>query len=124
MTKRDHLASLTRRIRRAQATAREEPRPANYQASRTRREAAAAELAEINLADRASSLMETAAVHATLARLAAVIRARLAPLPARLALEIAAVRGDEAAIADTLARGIHDALVDVADHMEHGVAVD
>jgi len=122
--KRDHLASLARRIRRAQATAPDAPHQANYQASRTRREAAAAELAEINLAERASQLMEAAAVRAVLARLAAVIRSELAPLPARLALEIAAVRGDEAAIADTLARGIHDALVDVADHMEQGVAVD
>ena len=124
MAKHDRLASLARRIRRAQAAARDEPRPASYQASRARREAAAAELAEITLAERAGALMETAAVHATLARLAAVIRARLAPLPVRLALEIAAVRGDEAAIANTLERGIHHALVDVADHLEHNSAVD
>lgn len=118
MTKRDHLASIDRRIRRAQATAREEPRPANYQSAHARRESAAANLAEIELAERASQLMEATSVRATLASISALVRGRLQPMLDRLFADIAAVRGDEAAIADALTRGIHRELIGIADALE------
>jgi hypothetical protein len=124
MTKRDHLASLSRRIRRAQATAREEPRPANYQSARARRESAAAELAEIALAERASQLMEATAVRATLASISALVRSRLETMVDRLVADVAAARGEESAIAAALTRGIHRELVGISDALEDGSAVD
>jgi hypothetical protein len=116
MTKRDHLANLSRRIRRAQAL--DKPKPATYQASRARREAAAAELAEIALADRAAELMEAAAVRATLASIADLVRGRAAPMIDRLVADTVAGHGDEAAIAAALTRGIHRELVALADALE------
>jgi hypothetical protein len=116
MTKRNHLANLARRIRRAQAV--DKPSPATFQTSRARRESAAAELAEIALAERASQFMETAAVRAKLAGIAALVRGRIGPMVDRLIADIAAVRGDEAAIAATLTRGIHRELVGIADALE------
>ena len=118
--RRERLANLARRIRRAQSTITEEPRPANYQSARARREAADANLAEIRLADRAAELMEASAVHRVLAETAAVCRAELGTLPAQLVPEIHAAQGDEAAIADIMTRGIHAALVRLADRLEHG----
>jgi len=118
MTKRNPLASLARRIRRAQAKAREEPSQATYQTSRARRESANAELAEIALAEQASQFMETAAVRATLAGIAALVRGRTGPMVDRLIADIAAVRGDEAAIAGALTCGIHRELVGIADALE------
>lgn len=120
MKDRDRLANLARRIRRAQATTTEEPRPANYQSARARREFAAAELAEMELARRAAELMETAEVRRVQAETAATIRTELGPLAARLTEEIRAVQGDEAAIASIMARGIHAALVRLADRLECG----
>lgn len=122
MTKRDHLASLSRRIRRAQATAREEPRPANYQSARARREYAAAELAEIALSERASQLMEATAVRATLASISALVRGRLESMVDRLVADVVAVRGDESAIAAALTRGFHRELVGIADALDGGGA--
>jgi alkylhydroperoxidase family enzyme len=118
MTKRDHLANLARRIRRAQVVEAEKPTPATYQASRARREAAAAELAEIALADRAAELMEAAAVRATLAGIADLVRGRAAPMVDRLVADTLAAHGDEAAIAAALTRGIHRELVALADALE------
>lgn len=68
----------------------------DYQRARARREEANANLAEIELAERAGGLMETSAVVAVLADAGATCRTMLETLPAVLAPQLATLSDDHA----------------------------
>lgn len=68
----------------------------DYQKARARREEANANLAEIELAERAGGLMETSAVVAVLADAGATCRTMLETLPAVLAPQLATLSDDHA----------------------------
>lgn len=68
----------------------------DYQKARARREEANANLAEIELAERAGQLMETSAVVAVLADAGATCRSMLETLPAVLAPQLATLSDDHA----------------------------
>lgn len=88
----------------------------DYQKARARREEANANLAEIELAERAGSLMETAAVRAVLADVGATCRAALETLPAILAPQLATLNDDHA-IRQLLEEHINAALNELCDRL-------
>lgn len=88
----------------------------DYQKARARREEANANLAEIELAERAGGLMETAAVRAVLADVGATCRAALETLPAILAPQLATLNDDHA-IRQLLEEHIGAALNELCDRL-------
>lgn len=88
----------------------------DYQKARARREEANANLAEIELAERAGALMETAAVRAVLADVGATCRAALETLPAILAPQLATLNDDHA-IRQLLEEHIGAALNELCDRL-------
>lgn len=77
-------------------TAEERGTSPDYQLARARREEANANLAEIELAERAGELMQTSAVIAILSDAATTCRSMLETLPAILAPQLAALNNDHA----------------------------
>jgi hypothetical protein len=65
---------------------------------------------------------EAAAMRPTLATISALVRGRLEPMVDRLVADVAAVRGDESAIAAALTCGFHRELVGIADALVGGGA--
>ena len=88
----------------------------DYQKARARREEANANLAEMELAERAGELMATADVRAVLADAAATCRAGLETLPAILAPQLATLNDDHA-IRQLLEEHIGAALNELCDRM-------
>lgn len=88
----------------------------DYQKARARREEANANLAEIDLAERAGELMETTAVRAVLADAAATCRSALETLPAILAPQLATLNDDHA-IRQLLDEHIGSALNELCDRL-------
>ena len=88
----------------------------SFHKARARREEANANLAEIELAERAGALMETAAVRAVLADVGATCRAALETLPAILAPQLATLNDDHA-IRQLLEEHINAALNELCDRL-------
>lgn len=88
----------------------------DYQKARARREEANANLAEIELAERAGNLMETAAVVAVLADAGATCRSMLETLPAILAPQLATL-SDDHACRQLLEEHIGSALNELSDRL-------
>ena len=88
----------------------------DYQKARARREEANATIAEIELAERAGNLMETAAVVAVLADAGATCRSMLETLPAILAPQIATL-SDVHACRQLLEEHIGAALNELGDRL-------
>lgn len=85
------------------------PRDADYMASRSRREAAEAERAELSLAEDKGLLIRVEAVKAALANVFSATRDALLQIPARLGPQLAA-ESDPAAAQSLLHAEIHQAL--------------
>jgi phage terminase Nu1 subunit (DNA packaging protein) len=88
----------------------------DYQKARARREEANANIAEIELAERAGHLMETAAVVAVLADAGATCRSMLETLPAILAPQLATL-SDDHACRQLLEEHIGSALNELSDRL-------
>ena len=85
------------------------PRDAHYMASRTRRETAEAELAELKLAEQYGQLIRVDAVKAALASVFSATRDALLQIPARLGPQLAA-ESDASKAQTMLHSEIHQAL--------------
>lgn len=112
----NQLAKLAQRIRETQAAKPDPGAPSEYslQAALARKESAKSKLAEMEVRERSSKLMETALVRAACAEAEAVMRAHLAPLPAILAPQIAAL-SDENLVRLLLEDHIEQALGELAE---------
>lgn len=88
----------------------------DYQKARARREEANANIAEIELAERAGQLMETSAVVAVLADAGATCRSMLETLPAILAPQLATL-SDDHACRQLLEEHIGSALNELSDRL-------
>jgi phage terminase Nu1 subunit (DNA packaging protein) len=87
--------------------------PADFLASRARREAAEAAMAEMRLAEQRGELIRADAVRHALAPVFTQTRDSLMQLPARMAQQLAA-EGDPKAVQDLLGREIHHVLTQLA----------
>lgn len=86
----------------------------DYQASRARREAAEAALAELKLAEQRGDLVRAADVRAAYAKRAAGLREALLQIPMRLAAVLAA-ESDQARCHDQLQAELHAVLAQVTE---------
>lgn len=91
----------------------ESPDDGGYWASKSRREAAEADLAELKLAEQRGELVRAADIRAALSKRLAATREALLQLPARLAPVLAA-ETDQARVHDLLQAELHGALLGVA----------
>ncbi len=119
MSKTD-LASLARRIRRAQSVKEEgeDQGPPNYRVWRARRESIAAQLAEIRYHEEVSKYVDAGAVREALAMATALLRAYKGPMVDRLVADVIAAGSDESARRAAFDAGIYRELNGMADALE------
>lgn len=117
----DGLVDVVASLQRIKATTRADTRadPAvmgqEFGDAKDRNEHYIAELNRIKLQREVGSLLDAAEVIGVVGDAAATLRARLEPLPYRLAPQLAALpHGDEAGMRELLSEAIHDALEELA----------